>query len=431
MNELLPEKVGPYEVLGPLATGGMAEVYLGRTTGPGGFEKQVVLKRIAKKLLGQEEVQAMFADEARLQGLLNHQNIVQIYDFGVQDSDFFLVMEYVPGCSLRWLIDRAREKNVQIPIGLTLRITADILAGLHHAHNLLDLKGHPVSLIHRDISPVNILLSKSGTAKLIDFGVAKSQLQRQLTQVGILKGKFPYMAPEQLAGGAFDHRVDLFSLGVCLWEMITGRRLFRFKNNNQIVRAILMGNYPLPSEFRTDVPKALERLVKKALHLEPDNRFQSAMAFQLECEDLLRHLPDSTNSVVFSNYLNAVLDQRSLNQWPKSLKAQAVLHENDEHTDPEQRGLSTMLSDDISSDGMASDESEGVLRPYSDEATSNPVATIKYVWVARAFSLLLLVPAAIFVAPIKILLSVFPRWQEKEIYDLPRLKKKTWTASDN
>jgi serine/threonine protein kinase len=266
---------------------------------------------------------------------------------------------------------------------------------------------------------------------LIDFGVAKSQLQRQLTQVGILKGKFPYMAPEQLAGGAFDHRVDLFSLGVCLWEMITGRRLFRFKNNNQVVRAILMGNYPLPSEYRPNVPKALDRLVKKALHLEPDNRFQSASAFQLDCEDLLKHLPGSANSVVFSNYLNAVLDQRSPSEWPKSLRAQAVLNEHDEKTDPEQQGLSTMLSDDMSSDLLISDEAEGLVQPYHGEKTSNPIATIKYVWVARAFSLLLLVPAAIFVAPIKVLLSVFPRWQEKEVYDLPRLKKKTWTASDN
>ena len=429
MKEFIPEKVGPYDVLGPLATGGMAEVYLARTMGPGGFEKQVVIKRIAKKLLGQEDVQAMFSDEARLQGLLNHQNIVQIYDFGLQEGDFFLVMEYVPGCSLRWLIDKAREENMPIPIGLAVRIAADILAGLHHAHNLKDLKGYPVNLIHRDISPVNILLSKNGIAKLIDFGVAKSQLQRQLTQVGILKGKFPYMAPEQLAGGSFDHRVDLFSVGVCLWEMLTGRRLFRFKNNNQVVRAILMGNYPLPSDYRSGIPKVLDRLVKKALTLEPDNRFQSAMAFQRECEDLLKHLPENANSLSFSNYLVAVLGQQSVTQWPKSLRAQAGRPDLEEQTDPENQLHSTILSDESVIDFMGSEDS-GMIEP-NDKTAANPIATVKHVWLARAVSFLLLLPVALFVGPVRLIIALFPKWQEKEVYELPRLNKKTWTSSDS
>ncbi|MBL90983.1 MAG: hypothetical protein CMH56_04125 [Myxococcales bacterium] len=428
MSDFLPEKVGPYDVLGPLATGGMAEVYLARTTGPGGFEKQVVLKRIAKKLLGEEKARVMFCDEARLQALLNHQNIVQIYDFGVQEGDFFIVMEYVPGCSLRWLIDRTRQNEAFLPLGLSLRIAADILSGLDHAHNLHDLRGQPVDMIHRDISPVNILLSKSGIAKLIDFGVAKSELQRQLTQAGVLKGKFPYMAPEQMAGGVFDHRVDLFSVGVCLWEMLTGRRLFRFKNNNQVVRAILMGNYPPPSAYRSDLPASIDRLLHRALTLEPDNRFQTASVFQMECESLMHRLGLSANSATFSNYLNTVLNDPDSNNWPKSLRAQAARHDNDEQTDPELFPVSTLISMDSSGDHFVSSDSAPSFS--SEETTADPIATVKYVWVAKILSMAVLAPVALFAAPIRLVLMLFPRWQEQETYELPRLKKKTWTSGD-
>ena len=278
-------------------------------------------------------------------------------------------------------------------------------------------------MIHRDISPVNVLLAQSGIAKLIDFGVAKSDLQRQLTQAGFLKGKFPYMAPEQMAGGVFDHRVDLFSVGVCLWEMLTGRRLFRFKNNNQVVRAILMGNYPPPSAYRADLPPVIDRLVRKALALEPDNRFQTALEFQLGCESSLHRLGLSANSAVFANYLNVVLHDPDPDHWPTSLKAQAAVQQGEERTDPEMEVPSGLTSLEHSSEMFASSDS-------MEETRTNRIETVKHVWIAKLFSFLFLAPVAVFAAPIKIVLTLFPRWQEKELHELPRLNKKTWTSGD-
>ena len=193
-------RVGPYEVIQKLAAGGMAEVFLARRPGPAGFEKRVVLKRISRKLRAENEVAAMFRDEANVQAQLDHPNIVQIYDYGEDQGFPYIAMEFVKGATLRWLVDNSKAVLRPIPLQHSLRIACDVLAGLHFAHEIRDDSNQPLNLVHRDISPVNILIGRNGIAKLCDFGVAKSEIQSTHTQVGVVKGKFRYMAPEQLNG---------------------------------------------------------------------------------------------------------------------------------------------------------------------------------------------------------------------------------------
>jgi serine/threonine protein kinase len=304
----MTEFVGPYEVVQLLAAGGMAEIFLAKKTGPGGFEKKLVIKRITRKLLGDREIQAMFIDEARVQAMLDHPNIVQIYDFGEDRGSFFIAMEFVTGATLRWVIDNARAVGRPIPVHHALRITADVLSALHTAHQLTDDDGLPLNLIHRDISPVNVLVSRSGAAKLCDFGVAKSMIQSQHTRVGIVKGKFRYMSPEQLNAEPIDARADVFAVGVVLWETLVGRRLFDDATEDGVVTSIRSGQYPAASEFRPGLPKAIDRILKKALAPSPDDRFKNARAFALACEEVLRLLPKASTMLQLGEYISAELD---------------------------------------------------------------------------------------------------------------------------
>lgn len=301
-------RVGPYEVIQKLAAGGMAEVFLARRPGPAGFEKRVVLKRISRKLRAESEVAAMFRDEANVQALLDHPNIVQIYDYGEDQGFPYIAMEFVKGATLRWLVDNSKAVLRPIPLQHSLRIACDILAGLHFAHERKDEANQPLNLVHRDISPVNILIGRNGIAKLCDFGVAKSKIQSTHTQVGVVKGKFRYMAPEQLNGQGVSRQTDVFAVGLCLWEMLVGRRLFDETKETGVISAIRSGDYPQPSSVRPELPRAIDRLLMRALKLEPERRFQSARDMHLACEELLRVLPRASNSVLLGEYVSAELD---------------------------------------------------------------------------------------------------------------------------
>ena len=301
-------RVGPYEVIQKLAAGGMAEVFLARRPGPAGFEKRVVLKRISRKLRAENEVAAMFRDEANVQAQLDHPNIVQIYDYGEDQGFPYIAMEFVKGATLRWLVDNSKAVLRPIPLQHSLRIACDVLAGLHFAHERRNDANQPLNLVHRDISPVNILIGRNGIAKLCDFGVAKSELQSTHTQVGVVKGKFRYMAPEQLNGQSVTRQTDVFAVGLCLWEMLVGRRLFDETKETGVIAAIRSGDYPQPSSVRPDLPRAIDRLLMRALRLEPEKRFQSARDMHLACEELLRVLPKASNSVLLGEYVSAELD---------------------------------------------------------------------------------------------------------------------------
>lgn len=362
----MPERVGPYEVTELLAAGGMAEIFLGRKPGPGGFEKHLVLKRITKKLIGDREIEAMFVDEARVQALLDHPNIVQIYDFGEDRGSYFIAMELIRGATLRWVIDNAVAVRRPIPLQHALRITSDVLCGLHYAHERADDEGTPLKLIHRDISPVNILISRSGVAKLCDFGVAKSEMQRVMTRAGIVKGKFRYMSPEQLNAEPLDRRADLFAVGAVLWEMLVGRRLFDDASEDDAIAAIRAGRYPPPSELRPGVPRPVDRILRRALHPNRERRFRSAREFQLACEEILRVLPNASNSVLVGEYVSAELDGTAGLGVPSRRRAHAP--ENDslvasgfEALDPPVPSSPTTISAPPSAE--IEDSAEGALPP--------------------------------------------------------------------
>lgn len=290
---------GRYQLLKKLASGGMGQVFLART-GQEGFEKLVVLKRILPHLVEDEEFFTMFQDEAKITMRLNHPNIAQIFEFGEERGIHYLVMEYIAGEDVRRLSKRVAAAGQTLPVGVILRIIADAAAGLDYAHKGRDSKGVPLGLVHRDVSPQNVLVGFDGAVKLIDFGVAKAAGRAQHTATGILKGKFPYMSPEQAEGLEIDARSDIFALGIVLWEMLTNKRLFKGDNDVMTQRLVKLCQVPPPSQLEPSLPPELDALVLKALAKKADDRFPDAGAFRLALEELAmnKSIPASSAHLV-------------------------------------------------------------------------------------------------------------------------------------
>lgn len=266
--------IGKYVVKSKLAEGGMAEIYLATARGPEGFEKEVVIKRVRSFLSDDEGFVRMFIQEARLASRLNHANVVQIFDFDKHEDTYYLAMEYVRGCSLWNLRKRCREKGIRVPPVLVAYIGSQVAAGLHYAHRARSPEGESLGLVHRDVTPHNVLLSFDGAVKLTDFGIAKAG--NKLTQPGVLKGKFAYMAPEQARADAVDARTDVFALGVVLWEMLTGGRLFDGDVEVAVLRAVQESVIVPPIRLNPDVPESINEVVTTALQRDPAARYQSA-----------------------------------------------------------------------------------------------------------------------------------------------------------
>jgi serine/threonine-protein kinase len=267
--------LGGYQVLRHLATGGMAEVLLARATTATG-QHHVVIKRIRPDQAKDERFVQMFLDEARIAAMLQHPNIVRVYDIGEDRGEFFFAMEYVHGEDLRKVLMEIHKRRDQLPIALVTGVVAGAAAGLHHAHKQIGADREPLGIVHRDVSPANILLGYDGSVKVADFGIAKAALRTVETRSGTLKGKVSYMSPEQVTGKAIDRRSDVFALGVVLYECATARRLFKGDNDFLTMSAIVQGNIPLPSLYRPDLPRILEDIIMKALATAPADRFQSA-----------------------------------------------------------------------------------------------------------------------------------------------------------
>jgi serine/threonine-protein kinase len=265
--------IGKYVVRRKLAEGGMAEIYLCTARGPEGFEKEVVIKRVRAFLASDPEFVGMFIAEARLASRLNHANVVQIFDFDKHEDTYYLAMEYVRGCSLWELRRKCKELMEPVPPVLVAHLGAEVARGLHYAHRL-KVNGQPLDLVHRDVTPHNVLLSFDGAVKLTDFGIAKAG--NKLTQPGVLKGKFAYMSPEQARGEPVDARTDVFALGVVLWEMLTGGRLFDGDSEVAVLRAVQQSAIPPPARLNPDVPADLDAAVVRALERDPAGRFQTA-----------------------------------------------------------------------------------------------------------------------------------------------------------
>jgi eukaryotic-like serine/threonine-protein kinase len=226
-----------YRVLNKIDAGGMAEIYLARAVAVGGIEKNVAIKRVLPALTKNKRFVNMFLDEARLSMVLTHANIVQVFDVGRADGTYFIVMEYVDGQNLRRIIQRMSERGYRIAVPLASYLIAEVCKGLSHAHDQRDQQGNPLGIVHRDISPPNILISRAGEVKITDFGLAKAITQFEITDPGIVKGKFSYLSPEAANGKLVDHRADIFAAGILLWELLAGRRLFLGKSDMETVSA--------------------------------------------------------------------------------------------------------------------------------------------------------------------------------------------------
>lgn len=266
-----------YELLGELASGGMATVFLARMRRPMGFSRLVAIKAMHPQFAKDPSFVSMFLDEARLTARLRHPNVVPTMDIVAEDGHLLLVMEYVEGASLATLLRSARAAGAKIPLGIACAIVHDMLLGLHEAHQAKDDEGLPLSIIHRDVSPQNVLVGLDGLSRVLDFGVAKARQNTHRSNDNEIKGKIPYMPPEQLFGEALDHRVDVYAAGVTLWEALCCERLFDGPSETALVRQISETPIRKPSTCLPDLPPAIDALVMKALEREAKDRFSSAL----------------------------------------------------------------------------------------------------------------------------------------------------------
>ena len=271
--------LGNYEPLLELATGGMATVYVARQIGAAGFERLVVLKRVHPHLLSNREFYDMFRDEARVAAMLHHSNVVPVIDVVEAEGELFLVMEYVDSVALSTMLKAAVDLGQRLPPAAVVRVLVDTLSGLHAAHEALDMRGHRLDIVHRDLSPQNVIIGVDGSSRLIDFGVAKARHRLTETKSGSIKGKYGYMSPEQVKAQPVDRRADLFSAGVVLWEALTGMRLFRGETEFDTIRLIAEGPIPAPSSIAPSIPAPLDAAVLKALSRDREKRFQTASEF--------------------------------------------------------------------------------------------------------------------------------------------------------
>ena len=281
-------RLGRYILKRKIATGGMAEIWLAEQAGPAGFAKEIVIKRILPHLADDQKFVEMFLDEARLAAAFSHPNIAQIFDLGEADGSYYIAMEYIDGFDLEGIVERAIDTGHLIPVEVAARLIADAAQGLDYAHSFVDKDGKPMGLVHRDISPQNILVSKDGVAKVVDFGVAKARNKSNKTQTGAVKGKLSYMSPEQItASKDLDGRSDIFALGIVLYELVTTQRPFGHESELLAVSAILNDAVRIPDRLTANVPGELEQIILKALDKDRDRRFQEAAEMQSALESFL------------------------------------------------------------------------------------------------------------------------------------------------
>ncbi|HUU03726.1 MAG TPA: serine/threonine-protein kinase [Myxococcota bacterium] len=310
--------MGSYRILGRIGCGGMAEVFLGRVLGAAGFEKEVAIKSILPAYTKDAHMTALLVEEARLASLLTHANIAQVLDFGQLEDRYFIVMEYVDGANLEEILINAAGRGVRLPLRLACLICRRVLNGLAFVHARCDRSGRPLDLIHRDVSPPNILISRSGEVKLTDFGIAKAANRAIVTEAGMIRGKVAYMSPEQAVGDKLDQRSDLFSLGVVLHEMLTGGRLFDGDDQVQVLRKVRDARIDPPSAGAHNVPPEIDSLVMRALERERDKRFACARDFDKALETAVRELDLDASDTDLQEWLRPIISERRVDPLPAS-----------------------------------------------------------------------------------------------------------------
>jgi serine/threonine protein kinase len=306
------QRFGKYQILERIASGGMAEVFKARLEGIGGFHRSFAIKRILPHLTENPEFVDMLSDEARVAGLLNHANIVQILDFGKVDSQYYIAMEYVNGRDLGQLLARCAERGITLPVSLGIYIVIEMLKGLEYAHTrqaMRDGEPVPLNIVHRDVSPANILLSLQGEVKITDFGIAKASVKALQTQSGVIKGRFDYMSPEQASARGVDARSDLFSVGVVLYQLLTNRHPFRKGSELATIEAVRRGSFNLPSSVNADIPPMLDQIVLTSLAVEPKHRYQSATQFKEALDRFCHDVGFMTNAAQLARFLKELLPE--------------------------------------------------------------------------------------------------------------------------
>src|SRR5690554_1213589 len=303
----MEQTFGKYRLIEKIGKGGMAEVYLATQHGDlAGFEKQVALKMMSQNLSDREDLVIMFLDEARIAAQLNHPNIVHVYDLGRVEDTLYIAMEYVEGKDLRRICEQGIDQDNFLSREFAARIIADAAAGLHYAHSSTDNQGQPRNIVHRDVTPQNILVSMDGQIKVADFGVAKAEDRLGHTRVGQRKGKLSYMSPEQFEASKVDARSDVYALGILLYETTVQTRLFRGRSDFETMSLIANSQVTPPRELRPDYPEELEAIVMRALQKDLDKRYQSALELQTALEDWLHAQEKRVGPAEISAYMHQI-----------------------------------------------------------------------------------------------------------------------------
>ncbi len=327
---------GPYQLLKRIAVGGMAEVFKGKRSGVEGFEKIVALKRILPHLSDNKEFVDMFIAEAKMVAGLSHPNIVQIFDLGRIEKSYYIAMEYIHGCDLRTIQKRAADRGLRMPLDLAVHIVAKVASALEFAHRKKDDKGRPMMIVHRDVSPQNIMISFDGEVKLTDFGIAKAATKATITDVGALRGKLLYMSPEQAWGKSLDRRSDLFSLGIVFYEMITEQKPFLGNSEMSILETVRECQIKPPSAVNSRVPERLEKIAMAALAKDPDHRYQDAGEMVRDLERFLLERQPPTPAQL-ARFLELLFDERergvTIHEEPTAGRNQDLPREADIHVE--------------------------------------------------------------------------------------------------
>jgi TonB family protein len=316
-------KFGQYVLLEKIATGGMAEVWKARMRGVEGFQKIVAIKKILPHLSDNQDFIEMFIDEAKLAAQLNHNNIIHIYDLGKIQSSYYIAMEYIDGYDLKTILRRGEERGQPMQVELALFIASKIASALDYAHRKHDFEGKEMGLVHRDVSPQNVLISQEGDIKLCDFGIAKAASKASHTQAGALKGKLQYMSPEQAWGRHIDKRSDIFALSTVLFEMLTGRKLFTGDNELSILEQVREARVATPSELNDEVTPEIDKIVQKALHKDPAGRYQTAGEMARDLDAVLYSFKPTPTSADLAIYMHRIWSPEPLVHEPEPFPAPA------------------------------------------------------------------------------------------------------------
>ncbi|MBL4632623.1 MAG: protein kinase, partial [Kofleriaceae bacterium] len=366
---------GPYCILSHLATGGMAEIYLARASKIRGFQRLVVVKRIRPDSAQNEEFVEMFLDEARLVASLQHAHIAQVFDIGEFEGNYFFTMEFVRGEEVASILRRGWQRQKKIPLNHILNIITQAASGLHYAHNRRDGNGDLRGIIHRDVSPSNILVGSDGSVKVIDFGVAKATNKEHQTTVGALKGKLAYMSPEQVVAKDVDRRSDVFSLGIVLYEMLTGQRLFQGDSDFLILNKVMNAEIKSPSSIRPECPSQLDAIALKALSRNVDERYSSCEEFQIALEECAYDNHLKLNQRGLALYLDQTFPEKR-DFWEASQREDSSVEEflvsNPTLIKAEVGTLDPTEYDALSRSDIVLDDNASVLARNAESGTSSP-----------------------------------------------------------